>query len=86
MTFGYFSLQSSPVQSQEMRTAIVDTCGHTVTAQLYLVQPLRPRRRLFDRLGKLRSDEGRQREPPRDGPDLTAREAECLATRNTARH
>jgi hypothetical protein len=42
--------------------AVVDPRGHTVAVEFYLIQPLRPRRRLLDGLGKLRSDEGRKRD------------------------
>jgi hypothetical protein len=53
----------------------------------YSVQPLRPRRRLFDRPGKLRRDElregaSRRPRPECNGPDLTALEAERLTIRD----
>jgi hypothetical protein len=45
------------------------------------VQPLRPRRRLFNRLGELRGTNPGRGTPRRDRPDLTACEAERLTIR-----
>ena len=42
MALGYLSLQSRPVQSQELRAAMIDPRRHAKSVQLYLVQPLRP--------------------------------------------
>jgi hypothetical protein len=53
--FGYVSLEPGP--SHQLHAAIVDPRGHTIAVQLYLVQPLRPRRWFLDGLGKLRRDE-----------------------------
>ena len=49
-----------PGPGQELHAAIVDARGHTIAVELDLVHPLRPRRRLLDRLGKLRRDELRK--------------------------
>ena len=49
-----------PGSGQELHAAIVDARGHTIAVQFDFMQPLRPRRRLLDRLGKLRRDEGRK--------------------------
>jgi hypothetical protein len=46
--------------SQELGAAVVDARGHAKAVQFYFMQPLRPGRRLFDRLGKLRRDEVRK--------------------------
>ena len=48
-----------PGPSQQLHAAVVDARGHAIAVQLDFVQPLRPRRRLLDRLGKLRRDEVR---------------------------
>ena len=37
--------------------AIIDARGHTIAVEFDFVDPLRPGRRLLDRLGELRSDE-----------------------------
>ena len=49
-----------PGPGQELHAAVVDARGHAIAVQLDLVHPLRPRRRLLDRLGKLRRDELRK--------------------------
>jgi hypothetical protein len=49
-----------PGASQELRSAVVHPRGHTKAVQFYFVQPLRPRRRSLDRLGKLRRNEARK--------------------------
>ena len=36
---------------QELHTAVIEARGHAKAVELYLMQPLRPRRRLFDQLG-----------------------------------
>jgi hypothetical protein len=46
--------------SEQLDAVVVDARGHPIAVQLYFVQPLRPRRRLLDWLGKLRSDELRK--------------------------
>ena len=43
-----------------MCMVVVDARGHSIAIELYLVQPLSPRRRLLNRLGKLRRDELRK--------------------------
>ena len=49
-----------PRASQQLRTTIVDAGGNALAVQLYVVQPLRPRRWLLDELGELRRDELRK--------------------------
>ena len=46
--------------SQQLHAPVVDARGHPIAVQLYFVQPLRPRRWLLDRLGKLRTDKGQK--------------------------
>ncbi|HEY3623293.1 MAG TPA: hypothetical protein VGL12_13065, partial [Roseiarcus sp.] len=48
-----------PGPRQELR-AIVDARGNVKAVQFAFMQPLRPRRRLLDRLGKLRRNEARK--------------------------
>ena len=53
----------SPVEAspgQELHAAIVDPRGHAEAVQLDFVDPLRPRGRLLNRLGKLRRYEARK--------------------------
>jgi hypothetical protein len=52
-----------PVQAgagQLVDTAVFDPHGHAIAVQLYFGDPLRPRRRLTNRLGELRRDEDRK--------------------------
>ena len=49
-----------PGPSQKLHAPVVDARGHAIAVELYFMQPLRPRRRLLDRLGKLRRDESRK--------------------------
>ena len=45
---------------EQLYAAIVEARGHAIAVQLYFMHPLRPRRRLLDRLGKLERDELRE--------------------------
>jgi hypothetical protein len=49
-----------PGPGQKLHAAIIEARGHAKAVQFDFMQPLRPRRRLLDRLGKLRRDEGRK--------------------------
>ena len=54
---------AGPVQPgpcEQLRAAVVDARGHAIAVELDLMHPLRPRRRLLDRLGKLRGHENRK--------------------------
>src|ERR1700722_15319133 len=50
-----------PGPGQQLRLAVVDARRHAKSVELYLMQPLRPRRWLLDRLRKLRRDKQRKR-------------------------
>jgi hypothetical protein len=66
-----------------LRAAVVDARGHAIAVELDLMHPLRPRRRLLDRLGKLRGTKIGRVAPRRDRLDLTVCEGERLTTRDT---
>jgi hypothetical protein len=55
-----FGSPVEPGPGQELHTAIVDPRRHTIAVQLDLVQPLRARGRLLDRLGELGRHERRE--------------------------
>jgi len=61
---------------------MVDACGHAKPVQFYFVQPLRPSRRLLDRLGKLGRNEARRGEAPARRTGLDGLRAERLTTRD----
>ena len=47
---------------EELHAPVVDARGHAIAVQLDFVNPLRPRWRLFDRLGELGRDELREKD------------------------
>jgi hypothetical protein len=55
-----FGSPVAPGPGQQLRAAVVDARGHAIAVELDLVHPLRSRRWLLDRLGKLWRDEARQ--------------------------
>jgi hypothetical protein len=88
MALGYLASNQAG-SGQELNAAVVDARSHAKGVQFDFVDPLRPRRRLIDRLGKLGRDElwegaSRRLRPERDGPDLMACEAERLTTQGMA--
>jgi hypothetical protein len=52
--------QVEPDSGEQSRAAVVDPRGHPIAVELDLVQPLEPRGRLLNRLGKLERNEGGQ--------------------------
>jgi hypothetical protein len=66
---------------QKLHPPFVDPRGHAISVQLNFMHPLCARGRLLDRLGKLRGTKAGRGMARREGPDLTAGEAEWLMTR-----
>jgi len=69
--------------SQKLHSAVIDARGHAKAVEFDFMQPLRPRGRLLDRLGKLRRDEARKRDAPARG---TGRAGPWARTLDGTRH